>query len=239
MEALSLDLLSGSVSFIITILILSYLLPGDNPLFRAATYVFVGVAAGYVAAVAILEVIVPLLVQPIWSGEAFTGDLPDKLLVFPLLGSALLITKVSARLSRLGQLSVAYLVGVGAAVTIGGALQGTLMPQISATIDGFYVGQVNNFGEMTRILLSSGIILLGVVSTLAYFHFGARQQAGGSTKRNLFINILSLIGRFFIATTFGVLFAGVYMAALTALIERVDAILDFIQIVIQTVMPSF
>ena len=54
------ELVSAGISFIITILILSYLF-GDNPLFRVAIYVFVGAAAGYVAAVAWNEVINPAL----------------------------------------------------------------------------------------------------------------------------------------------------------------------------------
>jgi hypothetical protein len=46
-------------------------------------------------------------------------------------------------------------------------------------------------------------------------------------RRNPLVNILAWIGRGFIAVTFGVLFAGVYMAALTALIERMDSIRTF------------
>ena len=42
------------------------------------------------------------------------------------------------------------------------------------------------------------------------------------------VEILAWIGRVYIAITFGVLFAGVYMAALTALIERIDSLRTFI-----------
>ena len=50
----SLDLITGVISFLFTILIFSYLL-GDNPLFRIASYIFVGVSAGYVAAISFKE----------------------------------------------------------------------------------------------------------------------------------------------------------------------------------------
>jgi hypothetical protein len=40
---------------------------------------------------------------------------------------------------------------------------------------------------------------------------------------------IAWVGRIFIAMTFGVLFAGVYMSALTALIERLSFILNFIR----------
>ena len=61
------DLITAGISFIITILILSYLF-GDNPLFRATVYVFVGVAAGYVAAVAVNEIIFITTVK-VYSAE--------------------------------------------------------------------------------------------------------------------------------------------------------------------------
>lgn len=224
------DQFSAIVGFIITILILSYLL-GDNPLFRAAVYVFVGVAAGYVAAVAWNQVIRPLLLQPILSGAVFQ----DAWLLVPILGSILLLAKIWPRSSKFGQFPIAYLVGVGAAVAIGGAVLGTLLPQINATIDGFDVKLAAARGiDSVLMMLTGGSILLGVVGTLAYFHFGARQQADGSTKRNFLVNILAWIGRVYIAITFGVLFAGVYMAALTALIERMDAIRSYILLMVQS-----
>lgn len=220
------DLIPAGVSFLITVLILSYLI-GDNPLFRAAVYVFVGAAAGYVAAVAWNEVINPALVQPVWTGTIFT-DPSQVVLVIPLLGSALLLFKLSPRLSHLGQLPMAYLVGVGAAVTIGGAVIGTLFPQISATLDGFDLSSAGASGADTAFMFLNAVaVLVGVIGTLVYFHFGATQKADGSVQRNILVNILSWVGRVYIAVTFGVLFAGVYTAALTALIERMDSIRSF------------
>ncbi len=51
MPDLSPELISGLIAFLLTVFVLSYLI-NDNFLFRAATYIFVGVSAGYVAAVA-------------------------------------------------------------------------------------------------------------------------------------------------------------------------------------------
>jgi len=222
------DLISAGISFIVTVLILSYLI-GDNPLFRATVYVFIGVAAGYVAAVAVNEIILPLLIQPIISGSIFTNPGLAISLVVALLGSILLLFKLSPRFSHIGQLPMAYLVGVGAAVTIGGAVLGTLLPQVSATMDGFDVRlAVQRNTNPTLMILNGAFVLVGVIGTLAYFQFGASKKDDGSVHRNLPVNILSWVGRVYIAITFGVLFAGVYMAALTALIGRMDAIRSFI-----------
>jgi heme/copper-type cytochrome/quinol oxidase subunit 2 len=83
------------------------------------------------------------------------------------------------------------------------------------------------------MIINGALILLGVIGTLAYFHYGARRSADGSVKRNFLINILSGVGRIYIAITFGVLFAGVYMAALTALIERMDSLRNFVILITQ------
>jgi hypothetical protein len=231
---ISSELLSAFVSFIVTVLILSYLF-GDNPFFRATIYVFVGVTAGYVAAVAWNQVIQPQLIQPILSGAVFSSAWQSTLLFIPLIGSGLLLTKASPRLSGLGLLPMAFLVGVGAAVTIGGAVLGTLLPQINATFGGFDVGiAVARNINPAFMILNGALILIGVAGTLAYFHFGARQKEDGSLKRNFLVEILTWIGRIYIAITFGVLFAGVYMAALTALIERMDSLRTFILLITQS-----
>jgi hypothetical protein len=151
------------------------------------------------------------------------------LLFFPLVGSAFLLGKASPRLSKLGQLPMAYLAGVGAAVAIGGAVLGTLLPQITATFSGFDMQLASSRGiNPAFMILNGALILIGVIGTLAYFHFGTRQKADGSTNRNFLVNALTLVGRIYIAITFGVLFAGVYMAALTALIERMDSLRNII-----------
>ncbi|MFZ5821707.1 MAG: hypothetical protein ACOYYJ_17555 [Chloroflexota bacterium] len=223
--------ISFIIGFLFTVLILSYLW-GDNFLFRAAIYVFVGIAVGYAVAVASRQVIWPLLVQPFTSGSAFSNPVVAARVVVPLLGSALLLTKIAPRLSGLGQLPMAYLVGVGAAVAIGGALSGTLIPQSNATISAFDMRAAAARGiNFVPALLNGGVILLGVVSVLAYFHFGARRKADGAVRRNAFIEGLAWIGRIYIAITFGLLFAGVYMAALTALVERVSSLRVLIDLI--------
>jgi hypothetical protein len=221
------DLISAGISFLITILILSYLI-GDNPLFRAAVYVFVGAAAGYVAAVAWNEIIVPNFVQPAVSGTVFASPGQIVAWIIPLLGSILLLLNIFPRLSNIGQLPMAYLVGVGAAVAIGGAVLGTLFPQISATFNDFDVGlAVTRNTNVVFMILNGAVLLVGVIGTMVYFHFGASQKTDGTVQRNIVVNVLAWVGRVYIAITFGVLFAGVYMAALTALIERMDSMRSF------------
>jgi uncharacterized membrane protein len=67
-------------------------------------------------------------------------------------------------------------------------------------------------------------MLVGTIATLAYFHFGASRKDDGSVKRNGLIEAFAWVGKLFVALTLGVLFAGVYAAALSALIERIHSL---------------
>ncbi len=223
---ISLDLIAGVLGFLFTLLIFSYVL-GDNPLFRVAVYIFVGVSSGFIAAVAWWQVIMPRLVYPLMSAIA-SGDMVRMgLMLVPLLGAMMLL--IFPHRSGLGRIVTAFLVGVGAAVTLAGALIGTLVPQILGTINAFDLNTASarNIGFIEAIS-NAAIILAGAVFTLAYFHFGARPKADGSMHRLGVIEALAWGGRVFIGIALGAVFAGVYAAALTALIERISSLINFI-----------
>lgn len=221
------ELITGVLSFLFTILILSYLI-GDNPLFRIAVYLFVGITAGYVASVVLWQVLIPRLVTP-FLPTLLAGSTAEKIiLLVPMFGAVFILMKISPRLSKIASIAMAFLVGAGAAVIIAGALLGTIIPQVSATINFFdaELAAARNI-ETTEVLGNGAIILVGVVTSLAYFHFGATPQANGTTRRFVLIEFLALIGRVFIGITLGVVFAGVYAAALTAFIERISSLINF------------
>ena len=216
---MSADLIIGIASFLLTLMILSYLI-GDNPAFRIAVYLFVGASAGYAAAVSWWQVLWPRLVDPLLKGSFIERAFA---LVALLLG-VLLLMKLSPRTSRLGSPAVAFLVGVGAAVAIGGAVMGTLFPQTQASINVFQLSGAGSY-KFERLLFGF-IMLVGTVTTLVYFHFGAKSTPDGPQRSKL-ATILGWIGQVFIAITLGVLFAGVLSASLAALIERISSILEF------------
>jgi hypothetical protein len=211
-----LDLVGAILGFVLTILVFSYIFVGDNVLFRIATHLFIGVTAGYVAIVVIHNIILPQMVFP-FAGEDRNAKLFAML--FLVLG-ALMLTKISPRLNKLGNPAMAYLVGVGAAAAIGGSVVGTIFPQVSASMSAF----------ADNDLFDAIVIVIGTLTTLLYFHFGIRRKDNEdhSTQRPVWLDAISRVGQFFIAITFGALFSGVYLAAITALIERMAFIWNLI-----------
>jgi hypothetical protein len=196
-------------------------------LFRIALAVFIGVASGYAAVLIIYNVLwyqvaVPLLTDP----------MENLVLIIPaLLLGIWLLSKSSRRLARLGNPVLAFLVGVGAATAVGGAIFGTLLPQVNASFNLLNLQTAPQDGTgLAGWFLKSLLVLVGTLVTLAYFHFGIRPQGEGSVPQRApwIENFIVPAGQAFIAITFGVLFAGVYMAALGALIDRVRFVWDFI-----------
>jgi hypothetical protein len=201
------------ISFALTLMVLSYLWK-DNPLFRLGVYLFIGVAAGYTAAVVVNSVVTPKMVLPFF--DLFSGSATDILVrtVPPVILGLLLFAKLSPRYAWLGSPSMGFLVGVGAAAALGGAVLGTLFPQIQATAS----------------LASSQafVILAGTVLTLLYFQFSTLKERSGPPWLAKAIEAMRWGGQLFIAITFGVLFAGVYSAALSAMIERLNFLVTFV-----------
>lgn len=216
------DLAGTFLGFVLTLMTFSYIF-GDNALFRIAIHIFIGVSAGYAAIIAWYSVILPQLVTPIISG---TRD-ERILVVLPLVLSALLLFKVSKRFSTIGNVSIAYLVGIGMATAIGGTIVGTIFPQVEASINLFDFEGVN-VGESLLKFGTASIMLIGTLATLVYFHFGVKSDKTWSKSVQNWIQLGAWIGLVFIAITFGSVFAGVYSSALTAFIERVSSISDFV-----------
>jgi hypothetical protein len=203
-----LELFGILVSFIFTVLVLSYAL-SDNILFRLAVHIFIGTAAGYAAAVALKDVLLPRL--------GAMGAINQTQMMVALVWILLLGMKVfgaTPRISRIGNLAAALMVGVGAAVAVGGAIQGTLVPQISAASNFF------RYENQLQALVWGSFALVGTITSLAHFHFSAKAVPNQIPKRARLIEMISTVGQVFISIALGVIFAGVYSAALLALIER-------------------
>ena len=214
------DLIWMIVSFVLTLCIFSYLF-GDNPLFRFATGLLIGVSAGYFAVIIIYQVLLPRLVVPLLQGSFIA--------LIPLFLSGLLLTKFSPKLAKLGNLSMAYLVGAGAAIAIGGSLLGTLFTQVEGTINAFSPVAAAAQGQRWILILEGGFLLLGTIAALVYFNFSAKESKAGPARRSPLVRFFAAIGQFFIAITLGAVFAGVMTSTITALIERSSFLLTAIR----------
>ncbi len=215
------------IGFILTILVFSYL-AGDNFLFRIVIYAFIGISAAYVTLIIFTQVFWPRLVLPI-----MTGSLQDKEVgVVGVLLSILLLMKLSPRLARLGNLPMGYLVGVGAAVAIGGVVTGTLIPQFLAMVDISSIQPNTETQTYTWVpVLNSAMTILGTLTTLIFFQYRAKQSRDGKIRRGFLVESLAWVGKVIVAISFGAIFAGVLSAAITAMVERITFMINLLRLV--------
>jgi hypothetical protein len=206
---LSADQIGVWAGFILTLMVFSYLL-GDNFLYRLAVYIFVGLSAGYITMVTVESVILPWINATIFSQDVGTQIVG----ALPLLLGFLLLLKATKRLSHLGNLALAFIIGVGTAVALVGAISGTLLPLVGGTANSVRIDTLNGF-----------IMVIGVVCTLLYFQYLARRSPTGEPRRGLFARTFGTVGEGFIVVTLGALYGGAILTGLAIVSERVAFIL--------------
>lgn len=199
------DTIGLLIGFILTLLIYSYII-GDNPLYRLAVHVLVGVSAAYAALVVLRQVILPVFAQLLLNPTS----LDSLLWLVPILLALLLILQRLPRFAWLGDNALALLVGVGAAVALVGAISGTLLPQLLA-----FRG-VGAFSPVQGV-----VVAFLTVCTLLTFQFTGGRNEAGEWKRPFWQRGLVPIGRGVLFITFGALFAGILSTSLILFTERI------------------
>lgn len=210
------------IAAILTIMVYSYLL-GDNPLYRVAEHLLVGSAIAYAVVVSLHSVLIPRLFSRLSEGQW--------LYIIPLILGVLLLTKVRPSWADLGNVSMGVLLGVGVALALGGALSGTIGPQVRGTIASLNpvdYPETGWFGVLDAI-----VIVVGTIGTLLYFHFSVRKSdKQEENPRGGIIRIWAKIGRWTIMVAFGAIFASVTMSRISLFVGRVQFLLgDWLHII--------
>lgn len=215
------DTIGVIVGAVLTLVIFSYLL-GDNKLYRWALALLVGGGLGFAMGIAVRFVIWDWLLvardsaSPVLRGFYLVPVILGVLLFLKFFASSRLL----GPLSVLGNISMGYLVGVGAAVAIAGAVLGTLFPQIEAA------GQDVTLEALPVGLLQGIVMLIGTITALLVFSPRPRTQNGEIKSA---VRWLQRVGGFFIVVALAVAFAGAVTSGLTLWVERWSQIVTLIR----------
>jgi hypothetical protein len=210
---MSIESIAFWISLVLSLMVFSYLL-GDNILFRVAVSIFVGLAAAYTTIVTVQSVIYPAM-QPFLDGTWSIFDENTRWSVFlfvatPLVFGTLLLLKPIKSLRPLTNFALAFLIAVGSAAAVVGAVSGTLIPMVTSTAR-------LNITDNPLDLLSSIVIVIGVISSLVYFQYRAQRDSHGVIARGSVTGAIAAIGEGFIVITLGAIYGAAILTSLTIL----------------------
>jgi hypothetical protein len=182
----------------LTLFIFSFLYK-DNPFYKFAEHLFVGISAGYWATLEYHNVFRPNL----WDPLTKEGRL---LLLVPFAFGILLFSRFTKKISWLSRWPMALIIGIYAGITVVGYGSGDLILQIHANLLPLWTDSW--FASFNNILLT-----VGVITGLIYFFFSKEHKGalGAGAK----------IGIWFLMISFGASFGYTVMSRMSLLIGRI------------------
>jgi hypothetical protein len=201
----------------LTLFIFSFLYK-DNPLFKLAEHLYVGVSVGYTIVKAYDTVIVHLIVKPIFE----QGEIA---LLIPVAIGLLMLTRYVPKAAWLSRYAFAFIVGIGSGLAIPRTISSFILKQVEDTVRpllSFAGGEGVTFSM--NLLdpasnLNAIIILIGVISVLFYFFFSIEHSGPGK--------LVAKTGVMFLMIAFGAAFGYTVMARMSLLIGRLTDMIEF------------
>lgn len=187
----------------LTLCIYSFLYK-DNPFYKFAEHLFVGVAAGYTIVIAWHQTIVRLIWIPMKTG-GFTGII---LVLLPTAIGLLMFSRFTPKHRWLIRFPLAFMIGTGAGASIPLTMQSFIFKQSEATLLPF--ADAGSLQFVTAV--NSIIIAIGVLCVLIYFFFSVEHKGA--------VGVASKVGIFFLMVSFGAAFGYTVMARISLLIGR-------------------
>lgn len=182
----------------LTLCIFSFLYR-DNPFYKFAEHLFVGISAGYWATLEWYNVFLPNLWRPLTQ----EGKL---LFLVPFVFGILLFSRFTKNFGWLSRWSMALIIGIYAGIAIVGYGSGDLILQIHANllplVTDSWLTSFNNI-----------LLTVGVITGLIYFFFSKEHKGalGGAAK----------VGIWFLMISFGASFGYTVMSRMSLLIGRI------------------
>jgi hypothetical protein len=207
-----------------TLAVFSFLY-GDNPLYKVAEAVLVGVSAGYWIVVAFWDVIVPNLIGKLspttvqsWAMPGLSGPEAAQNLSYlvPLGLGIMLLWRLSPKGAWISRWPLAFVIGAFAGLQLVAYLHGDFLAQIRNTILPLVVtveGAVDPWASLQNILIVSGVLCC-----IAYFFFSFEHTGvmGKAAKAGIWVLMI----------TFGASFGYTVMGRIALLAIRLEFLLD-------------
>jgi len=210
------------VAALFTIFILSFLYK-DNPFYKFAESVVVGVSAGYWMVVGFWDVIVPNLLGKLFPGMVKNWAMPGLIgetewsYLVPLIFGFMLLMRLSPNGAWISRWPLAFIIGSTAGVRLLGYIHADFLSQIRNSIISMAVYTPGGEFEFWHSILNL-ILILGVLSSLVYFFF--------SVEHTGVVGKIAKAGIYVLMITFGAAFGYTVMGRIALLAIRLEFLFD-------------
>ena len=194
------DLLGMWLGVALSLFIFSFLYK-DNPLYKLAEHIFVGVSAGYWMCIGYWQVLHPNLILRLQAGDWRYG-------AAAIMG-VMLLMRIYPRWAWMGRWPLAFMVGIFAGYNIVYTMQAQVLRQIEATILPLWGAGLTWYQWLINL-----IVVGGTLCALLYFYFSKEQRGplwGRAARVGIWVLMVSL----------GAAFGCTVMARLSLFIGRV------------------
>ncbi len=209
---MSWPILGTALALILTLMIYSYLI-GDNVIFRLAEHILVGVSVGWATLQVVFNLIIPAVDRIREGGGA--GQVVAY--TVPLLLGVIILFRPLRAARPITNLVMALVIGTVSALALAGAVAGTLLPQMGATMLPLTRGGLTD-------IIGAVVLVAGTILALWYFQFTTRKSAqvqADSASAGAVSRTGRLLGRWTIMLAFGAVFASVFLTYFAALVDRI------------------
>jgi hypothetical protein len=220
--------LAGSIGLwiggLLTLMIFSFLYR-DNPFYKFAEHLFVGVSAAYWMVVGFWSTLVPNLIARLWPSHmgnlipSAVGNRTEYMYVIPLVFGLMMLMRLSPKANWFSRWAMAFVIGFAAGTNFTRYLQSDFVSQIHSSIEPIYTPGLSVMGTVGDVF-SKLIIVGGLLSSLIYFYFSKEHKGAFGRAARLGIWVLM--------AAFGATFGYTVMARISLLTGRMDYLIRWI-----------
>ena len=178
----------------------------ENPIYRLAEHLVVGISMAYAIVVTWTNTLQPRLVTPLVN----EGRL---ILIIPGILGVLYITRFFRRVAWLSRYPIAFVLGTSMGVGFPRTMLAWILRQLEATVRPIYTE-----GTPLHLVLGAIVIIFGTLAALIYFFFS-------KPHKGPFFGLGSRVGIWIIMIGFGATFGFTVMGRISLLIGRVQFLL--------------
>jgi len=198
------EMIWTSSAALLTLFTFSYLYK-DNPFYKFAEHLVVGVSAGYFAIILYYGSFVPKVIDTIFKQGWWYYSIPAAL-------GILMWTRFSKKFSWISRFSLAFYMGIAVGVSIPLTLQNYVLKHLVETTRPINFTSLNGIWQF--------LVVVFVFSTLTYFFFSREHKGAFGVSAKLGIGVLMI--------AFGAGFGLTVMGRVSLLAERVLFLKDYL-----------